>query len=142
MSSYIDVFRAPGDAGERMLRGDDGHGIRRMFEQVGLDPQQAAEHDSVHSEPGALTAALNWYRATHPTLLRGVTPVAVPTLFIWSTRDPAISREAAEGCAKHMTGPFRYEVLEDVDHWVPELAAGQLNQLLLEHLATSAPTNP
>jgi hypothetical protein len=41
-----------------------------------------------------------------------------------------------------MTGPFRYEVLEDVDHWVPELAAGQLNQLLLEHLATSAPTNP
>jgi hypothetical protein len=34
-----------------------------------------------------------------------------------------------------MTGPFRYEVLEGVDHWIPELAADQLNGLLLEHLA-------
>jgi hypothetical protein len=34
-----------------------------------------------------------------------------------------------------MTGPFRYEVLEGVDHWIPELAADQLNGFLLEHLS-------
>jgi pimeloyl-ACP methyl ester carboxylesterase len=131
MSSYIDVFRAPGDAGERMLQGDTGEGLRRMFEHVGLEPAAAEEHDSVHSEPGGLTAALHWYRATHPTKMRGVPPVAVPTLFVWSTEDPAISREAA-----HVTGPFSYVVLEGVDHWVPELAADRLNDLLLEHLST------
>jgi pimeloyl-ACP methyl ester carboxylesterase len=135
MSSYIDVFRAEGDAGERMLRGDDGEGIRRMFEHVGLGPEAAAEHARVHGEPGGLTAALNWYRATHPTLMRGVPPVSVPTMFVWSTSDPAISREAADGCAHYVTGPFRYEVFEGVDHWVPELAADRLNRLLLAHLA-------
>jgi pimeloyl-ACP methyl ester carboxylesterase len=135
MSSYIDVFRAPGDAGERMLRGDEGDGIRRMFEHVGLDPEAAAEHDAVHNEPGGLTAALNWYRATHPTLMRGVPPVAVPTLLVWSTLDPAISREAADGCARYVAAPFTYEVLDGVDHWVPELAADQLNSLLLAHLS-------
>jgi pimeloyl-ACP methyl ester carboxylesterase len=135
MSGYIDVFRAEGDAGERMLRGDDGDGIRRMFEHVGLGPEAAAEHAAVHCEPGALTAALNWYRATHPTLMRGIPPVAVPTLFVWGTLDPAISREAANGCASYVTGPFHYEVLDGIDHWVPELDADRLNRLLLGHLA-------
>ena len=36
MSSYIDVFRRAGD-GERMLQGDDGRGLQRMFEHVGLE---------------------------------------------------------------------------------------------------------
>jgi pimeloyl-ACP methyl ester carboxylesterase len=140
MSSYIDVFRAPGDAGERMLLGDDGGGIQRMFEHVGLGPEAAAEHAGVHGEPGALTAGLNWYRATHPTMMRGVPPVAVPTLFVWSSADPAISREAADGCAQYVTGPFRYEVLEGVDHWVPELEADRLNELLLAHLGSYGAT--
>jgi pimeloyl-ACP methyl ester carboxylesterase len=69
-------------------------------------------------------------------MLRGVPLVVVPTLFVWSTADPAISRQAADGCAQHVTGPFRYEVLEGVDHWVPELAADRLNELLLAHLAS------
>jgi len=34
-----------------------------------------------------------------------------------------------------VTGPFRYEVLDGVDHWVPELDADRLTQLLLDHLA-------
>jgi len=136
MSSYIDVFRAEGGAGERMLRGDDGGGIQRIFEGAGIDPVVAAEHAAVHAEPEALTSALNWYRATHPTLMRGIPPVSVPTLFVWSTLDPAISREAADGCTRYVTGPFRYEVFEGVDHWVPELAADRLSGLLIEHLAT------
>ncbi len=134
MSSYIDVFRAEGGAGERMLAGDDGGGIQRLFEAVGLSPEAAAEHAAVHAGPGALTAALNWYRATHPTLMRGIPPVSVPTLFVWGTEDPAISREAADGCGRYVTGPFRYEVLDGVDHWIPELEADRLNEMLLDHL--------
>jgi pimeloyl-ACP methyl ester carboxylesterase len=135
MSGYIEVFRADGGAGERMLQGEDGDGLRRMFEGVGLTSTAATEHAGVHAPPGALTAALNWYRATHPTKMRGIPPVSVPTLFVWSTEDPAISREAAEGCSRYVTGPFRFEVLEGVDHWIPELEPEALNRLLLEHLA-------
>jgi pimeloyl-ACP methyl ester carboxylesterase len=134
MSSYIDVFRAEGREGERMLGGEDGTGIRTLFEQQGLSSDAAAAHAAVHQQPGALTAALNWYRATHPTMMRGVPPVTVPTLFVWSTLDPAISRDAAEGCARYMKGPYRFEVLPSVGHWIPELEADEFNRLLLEHL--------
>jgi pimeloyl-ACP methyl ester carboxylesterase len=134
MSSYIDVFREEGDAGESMLHGGDVGGIRQIFEQLGLPPEAASAHAAVHEQPGALTAAINWYRATHPTMMRGVAPVTVPTLFVWSTLDPAISREAAEGCARYVDGPFRFEVLESVGHWIPELEAETFNRMLLEHL--------
>jgi pimeloyl-ACP methyl ester carboxylesterase len=134
MSGYIDVFRSGDGDGERMLAGEDGGGIQRMFEGQGLTAEAAAEHAAVHAA-GALTAGLNWYRATHPTMMRGIPPVEVPTLFVWGARDPAISREAAEGCAAHMAGPFRFELMEDVGHWVPELEPERLNRLLLEHLA-------
>jgi pimeloyl-ACP methyl ester carboxylesterase len=134
MSSYIDVFREEGDAGEMMLQGGDGGGIRQILEQQGLSPEAASVHAAVHEQPGALTAAINWYRATHPTMMRGVPPATVPTLFVWSTLDPAISREAAEGCARYVDGSFRFEVLESVGHWIPELEAETFNRMLLEHL--------
>ena len=135
MSSYIDVFRAPDGAGERMLAGEDGDGLRRLFEGQGIGADAAAEHAAVHAQPGALTAALNWYRANHPTMMRGIPPVVVPTLLVWGAQDPAISREAVEGCAQYVRGPFRLEVLEDAGHWVPETDADVLNAMLLEHLA-------
>ena len=135
MSGYVDAFRAPGDAGERMLAGEDGDGLRRMFESQGLSAEAAAEHAAVHADPGALTAGLNWYRATHPTEMRGIPKVTVPTLLVWGSLDPAISREAVEGCARYVEGPFRFEALEGVGHWIPELEAERLSRLLLEHLA-------
>ena len=136
MSSYIDVFRAEGGAGERMLAGEDGDGIRQLFLGQGLGVEAADAHAAVHGEPGALTAALNWYRATHPTMMRGIPRVSVPTLFVWGTLDPAISREAAEGCVHYVSGPYRFEVLDGVGHWIPEVEAEVLNALLLEHLAS------
>ena len=34
-----------------------------------------------------------------------------------------------------VSGPYRFEVLAGVSHWIPETAPGELNRLLLEHLA-------
>ncbi|HVM64264.1 MAG TPA: alpha/beta hydrolase [Acidimicrobiales bacterium] len=137
MSSYIDVFRAPGDAGERMLAGDGHDALRRMFEGQGLTPVAAAEHAAVQAEPGALTGGLNWYRATHPTVMRGIPKVTVPTLLVWGSHDPAISREAVDGCAGYVEAPFRFEAFEGAGHWIPETEAARFTQLLLEHLAAN-----
>jgi pimeloyl-ACP methyl ester carboxylesterase len=130
MSAYIEVFRAPDGSGERML-GD----LAGMFRHVGLPADAADAHAAVHAEAGGLTSALNWYRATHPTKMRGYPNATVPTLFVWSTQDPAISREAADACVRYVDGPFQYEILDGIDHWIPELAAGHFNDLLLAHLA-------
>ena len=48
-------------------------------------------------EPGALTAALNWYRAIEPRSLADVGPITVPTLYVWSTEDIALGRAGGRG---------------------------------------------
>jgi hypothetical protein len=58
-------------------------------------------------------------------------------MYVWSTADVALGREAAVGTAAEVAGPYRFEVLHDVSHWIPEVAADALDRLLLEHLATA-----
>jgi pimeloyl-ACP methyl ester carboxylesterase len=137
-SSYIEIFRLPGHVAERRLLGDDGkgEGLRAMFVSTGMPPDapELEEFVSAMSEPGALTAALNWYRAMAPEEAADIGAIEVPTLFVWSTADSAIGRRAAEDCGKFVSGPYRFEVLPGVSHWIPETAPGDLSKLLLEHL--------
>ncbi len=134
-SSYIAFLRAP-EMPERLMLADEGAGLRALFANTGYSDREAMERYVARLlEPGALTAALNWYRAIDPVVVLDLAPVRVPTLFVWSTDEPAIGREAADGCAAHVAGPCRYEVLEGVGHWIPEDAPEELNRLLLEHLA-------
>jgi pimeloyl-ACP methyl ester carboxylesterase len=140
-SSYIDVFRQEGVA-ERALLGEDlsGDGLRAMFAASGLGPD-AEEVDifvAAMLEPGALTAALNWYRAMSAQSLGDVGQITVPTLYVWSTEDIALGRQAAEATAQWVSGPYRFEVLTGVSHWIPEEAPQDLTRLLLEHLSSTA----
>jgi pimeloyl-ACP methyl ester carboxylesterase len=85
-------------------------------------------------EPGALTAALSWYRAQSIRDIDGLGPVTVPTMHVWSDGDVALGPTAAHATGSHVDGPYRFEVLEGVTHWVPEQAPEELSRLLLEHL--------
>ena len=91
------------------------------------------------SEPGALTAALNWYRANVPVQrLLGpgpaLPPVAAPTMGAFGTADMALTEHAMVKSASRVSGPWRYERLEGINHFVPLDAADQLNKLLLDFL--------
>jgi pimeloyl-ACP methyl ester carboxylesterase len=134
-SSYI-AFFGTRDLPERLMLADEGAGLRALFANTAYsDPETMERYVARLSEPGALTAALNWYRALEPAVVLSLEPVTTPTLFVWSTEEPAIGREAAEACAAHVAGPYRFEVLEGVSHWVTEDAPEELNRLLLDHLA-------
>jgi pimeloyl-ACP methyl ester carboxylesterase len=127
------------DAPERLLLGPEGNcsGLRHMLRETGLDDEDAEMYAAFLSEPGALTAALNWYRAMDPSVLAGLEPVRVPTMYVWSTDDAAIGRVAADGTREHVQAPYRFEVLEGVSHWIPETAPVQLSDLLVRHLASN-----
>ncbi len=127
------------DGPERLLLGPegDGSGLRRMLRETGLDDGDAEMYVAQLSEPGALTAALNWYRSMSTSALADLEPVRVPTMYVWSTGDAAIGRVSAEGTREHVKGPYRFEVLEGVSHWVPETAPEQLSALLVRHLAST-----
>jgi pimeloyl-ACP methyl ester carboxylesterase len=140
-SSYIDVFRQEGVA-EQALLGEDGSGdgLRTMFAASGLpaDTEEVDVFVAAMLEPGALTAALNWYRAMSAEAFADVGRISVPTLYVWSTEDVALGRQAAEATAAFVAGPYRFEVLEGVSHWIPEAAPQELNRLLLEHLRSAS----
>jgi pimeloyl-ACP methyl ester carboxylesterase len=91
------------------------------------------------SEPGALTAGFNWYRANAP-LERLVAPpptlapIAAPTLGIWGAEDPYVLEERLLNSAQTVTGLWRYERFDDAGHWVQLDQPDKLNRLLIEFL--------
>jgi pimeloyl-ACP methyl ester carboxylesterase len=137
-SGYIRLFWQAGKA-EEVLLADDARRLRRMLSgsegETGVPPEAIDEYVAVLSAPGALTAALNWYRAMSSD--NRVDPVAVPTTYVWSDGDVAIGRTAAEACANHVTGDYRYVELPGVTHWIPEQAPEQLARAILDRIASA-----
>lgn len=133
-SSYMRSFRSA-DRGsmEAGMLADDAAGLRAVY--AGLDPSAADEYVAVLSQPGALVAAIDWYRSMSGSASAATPASSVPTLYVWSDQDPTLGRAAAEATADLVTGPYRFEVLDGVGHWIPELAADRFTPLVLEHLA-------
>jgi pimeloyl-ACP methyl ester carboxylesterase len=134
-SAYIAFFRQEGIA-ERTLLVSNGDGLRKMLLATGLPEEETDAYVGLMREPGALTAALSWYRAVSPEEAQGMGPITTPTMYVWSDQDVALGREAAEATAAHVEGPYRFEVIEGVSHWIPEVAGDELDALLLEHLSS------
>ncbi|WP_028183308.1 alpha/beta fold hydrolase [Salinispora arenicola] len=119
-SAYMGLFRRTGTA-EAVLLALRATGLRRMLAGAG-DADRVADYVEPMRAPGALTAALNWYRAMSRRDLAAVGPVSVPTTYVWSDRDVAIGRTAADGCAAQVTGDYRFVELAGVSHWIPDRA--------------------
>jgi pimeloyl-ACP methyl ester carboxylesterase len=98
--------------------------------------EQKDEYLAVFSEPGALTAALNWYRAM---LISRNMPeqrslqVKTPTLFIWGNRDVAVGRFAVEEQVQYMEGPFQ-EIELNAGHWLLQDQGETVTADILRHL--------
>ncbi len=129
-STYMKEFGVEGTA-EQALLGDGPGSLQELF---GGTPD-SAPYLSLMREPGALTAALSWYRAQSLADVAGLEPVTVPTLYVWSDQDRALGEVAALATEQHVAGPYRFEVLRGISHWVPEEAPDDLSRLLLAHLA-------
>jgi pimeloyl-ACP methyl ester carboxylesterase len=118
-SWYMGMFQIP-KLSESVLR-PGGSAWRAMSR--GLPEHQARHYEENMTRPGALTAALNWYRAlpkdmAHPSIQPQ--RITVPVLYIWGERDPALGRAAAEATADFVTGDYTFVALADVGHWIPE----------------------
>lgn len=133
-SSYMDLFRKEGIA-ERILLRNDAAALRGLFGQS-VPTELIEHHVALLTEPGALAAALNWYRALGSAEGRmdEVPPVSVPTTFLWSTDDAAIGRASAIKCAEFATGPYQFIELDAVTHWVPEQAPQSVADAVIERV--------
>ncbi|MFV8262141.1 alpha/beta fold hydrolase [Mycolicibacterium peregrinum] len=125
---------------ERLMLGRDGRGraIAKSLIRSGLTPQVAERDARAMTETGALTAALNWYRAMplNGSGLRAADKITVPTLYVWSDRDIAITAKPARDTANYVSGPYRFETLHGASHWLPEEKPTEIADMLLQWFAT------
>jgi pimeloyl-ACP methyl ester carboxylesterase len=132
-SSYVGLFQVP-LLPERLLLAGGGAALRRMLRSGGLPADAADRYVARMREPGALSAALGWYRALPWSGRDPVGRVRVPTLHLWSTGDAFLGRTATEATGRFVDAPYRLEVLDDVSHWIPELAPDRVAELVTAHV--------
>lgn len=129
-SLYVALFQLPA-LPEAFLRPR----LPALLRRSGLPAEQAERCGALMREPGALTAALDWYRAL-PLGARPVGAVQVPTTYLWGAADPALGRWAAEDTERHVEAPYRFVEL-DTGHWLPAHAALEVASAVADRVAAS-----
>jgi pimeloyl-ACP methyl ester carboxylesterase len=125
---YILLFQLVGVA-EWLLRLGHWRALSAAY------PAEAPNWITALSRPGRLTAALNYYRANIGRLLRrDRRRVRLPVMGVWSSRDAALCEAQMTESRHYVDGPWRYERLDGVGHWIPLEAPERLISLLLDFL--------
>jgi pimeloyl-ACP methyl ester carboxylesterase len=124
---------------EQMFLANDAQLMRALFD--GLPADSVREYLEIVGTPEGIRGSLDWYRAGslkdgRRFMSTDFPAIEIPTLYVWSDQDPALGPKAAYATANHVTGPYRFVVLEGIGHWIPETAAERFNEELLAHLAT------
>lgn len=127
------------DGIEDVILIDGGALVHQTLVETGLDLESADHYFARLDTRDAVTGAVNWYRRAWPFTGDDALPVTVPTLYVWGSDDVVFGPAAAEASGRHVTGPYRFRVLEGAGHWIPETASDRLLPLLLEHF-TAHPT--
>ena len=115
--------------------GNEREMFRRMLEVQGLPLEETEPYRVALDSDEALRAVYNWYRAIPLWMRDRLDPVLMPTLFVWPPGSENVSRTSAEAVANHVTGPYRFEIVENVHQPILQAAPEVLTPLLLEHLA-------
>jgi pimeloyl-ACP methyl ester carboxylesterase len=118
----------------RLLLADGARQLRERWTKSGVPAAAMAEHLTVLGDPAAMEAALTWYRA-RGAIRAPLGPIRVPVLYVWGDADDTVGRMAAEGTRDFVSGPYRFEVLPGIGHFIADQAPDRLNELLLAHLA-------
>jgi len=139
-SWYVFLFQVPG-LPEQIFTAGDFDLLDRLLRHQPVHAQAFTAEDVRHykqalTRPGALTAALNYYRAlrdpAHRTP-RDDAPIPVPTLLLWGERDAYLSPRLTEGLRQWVPN-LSVVRFPDVSHWIQNDAPDRVNRLLLDFL--------
>ena len=94
------------------------------------------------ASPGAMTAAVNYYRAQfrNPSALQRYsleTRIHCPTLLIWAEDDVALGKELTVGTDALIAAPFAIRYVPHCSHWVQQEQPEVVNEALLAFLRPS-----
>lgn len=141
-SWYVFFFQIPFFV-EWVLRRDDYRNMARMLVGSGrkstFTRADLEEYKKAWSQPGALTAMLNWYRNIFRDSLKYLfhkvpaRRVRVPTLILWGKNDVALSHEMVQPSVE-MCENASAVYFENATHWVQHDEADEVNKNLIRFL--------
>jgi pimeloyl-ACP methyl ester carboxylesterase len=133
-SWYILFFQLPW-APEWLLSRNGFRFLHDALAADGLPPEAIDDLLEGIRPPGALHAAIDWYRASFRSGARrslAASKVDVPTLVIWGDRESHLDPELAEPPADWATN-VRVVHVPQASHWVHHDAPEKVAALLVEH---------
>jgi pimeloyl-ACP methyl ester carboxylesterase len=138
-SWYIFFFQIPW-LPERLLAAGDWRGLRQPFEAArpgAFTPADLELYKRAWSEPGAVTAMINYYRAAlrRPS---GGANVKAPTLVIWGERDRHLGSELAQPDPRDVPALERVVRLPAASHWVHNDEPDRVSELLIDFFRASS----
>lgn len=132
---YAMVFRF-GEGVEELVRADDWYFLRQL---TGGDGDQERYLQDL-ARPGALEAALNWYRANFhlnftPEAAPQIPPIRCPVLGVWSDGDRYLTEAGLRSSDENVEGAWRYERIDGASHWMMLDRPKEVSRLLVEFLS-------
>jgi len=143
-SWYVFAFQLPW-LPEYLLGRDHANEIGRMLRgaavQKAVFPREVtAKYQEAMSKPGAIKAALSYYRQLFRRLPfsfnRYDARISARTLLIWGEQDIALSIELTTGLERWVND-IQFARIPDSGHWVQQEQPDKVNQYMLEFLQTS-----
>jgi pimeloyl-ACP methyl ester carboxylesterase len=152
-SQYINAFRNPG-----FERAVEAMGFETFFQKTFgshadlslISEDEKRQYLADWSQPGALTAMLNWYRAMRRIVpppgvtvplpdwaLRAFPKVRIPTLVMWGMKDRALLPVQLEGL-EDLVEDLSIIRIENAGHFVPWEAPDAVAEALTPFLAAQA----
>ena len=140
-SSYMLFFQLP-RLPEESLRQDNFARLEQVFRRMAVYPDKFTDevldrYKQALAKPGALTGALNYYRALGRRAgydLVGPDPVAqMPVLTIWGEKDRALGKEMLDGLERYVPD-LTVRRIPDASHWVQQDRPDLVNRYLTDFL--------
>lgn len=132
-SWYMAAFNVPG-LPERIL--GDPERARFALQVKAKMPAAAFEAylRDFAAVPERMRTCFGYYRALPFSNLKSLRQVTVPTTYIWSDDDVALSRVGAEMCGDYVTGDYRFEIVSGASHWLPDEQPKDVARLIEERI--------
>jgi pimeloyl-ACP methyl ester carboxylesterase len=133
-SWYMFFFQLPFGIPEAALAAGNYAALRRTFEVDGFPSTEVEPYVEAMKKPGAITAAMSYYRSAIRRGALGRSPKAkvidCPVLVIWGDQDRHLGKEMATPPPRFVPNA-RVVHIPEASHWVQNAAPEKVNELLL-----------
>ena len=140
-SWYVFFFQLPW-LPEAGLRAENWRGAERALRGSGklhtFTKEDVVKYKEAWSQPGAMTAMVNWYRAVirHQPPMPQDVRVKVRTLMMWGMKDVALTHRMARPSMDYVD-EGNLILFPEATHWVQHDAAEEVNHYLIDFILDS-----